>query len=151
MGNCKIISAYKSMKMHKVKYIKQRDEDDCGIACLAMLSLGKHTYHDARKALQFTKEAECFLTNNKAMKEGLDRLGIQHALRFSGIRSKSWTSIIDRGSVLLVGCGKRKDKDWHWVVYDGRVRRVFDPNPKLGIYIPNRRHKKPFTKLEIFP
>ena len=99
-----------------------------------------------------TKYDDCLLTSNKVIKSGLDALGIKRATRFTSVKSKSWKTLLQKDELMLVGCGKRKDGDWHWVVFDGKTGRVYDPNPeKPKSFIPDGRYKKPFQTLKIYP
>jgi len=135
-----------------LKPFKQKDDDDCGIACLVMLSMGRKTYKQALDAIGKSKNDDCLLTSNKVIKSGIDALEIKRANKFIGIKSKSWKTLMHKDQLMLVGCGMRSDGNWHWVVFDGKTGKVYDPDPKKPkSYVPNGRNKKPFRYLAIYP
>ena len=139
------------MAVRKLKHIRQSLSTSCGPACLAILA--RETESEAIKAIFAGRDpSEGMRTRWPQLRRGMSKL----RLRFEDPvrRVSDWSRIPETA---IVGCGKRKDPKgrdiWHWVVYqsDGNGSGlVYDPERAVP-YVPNGRHRKPFSYLPVVP
>ena len=79
------------------------------------------------------------------IRDGLAALGVPTGERASWFRN--WLTL---KAVSIVACGKQKNGDWHWVVYDGDRQLVYDPLKPAPV--PVRRFRmKPIAYLQVMP
>lgn len=140
--------------MPKLKRVLQKDRTGCGIACISMLSLGRKDYDEVKEMIYPVADYDyeydpSVYTDHKQLKTALDDLHIKHGGKFK-VCSKDWSVTKKKiNAITIVACGKRRG-NWHWIVFDGRSGLVYDPedaHPKP--YVPNNRHRRPFSYLEI--
>lgn len=126
--------------------IKQRGEEDCGVACVAMLiqryaGCPAASSYDAARAVLFGAR-EVGLTKTKDIKRALAAFGIQ-----AGRSRQSFTagSKNDLGLEFdaIVGTKPRKDESWHWMVWDAQRQVLIDPMNDG----PNRRHVTHYIRI----
>lgn len=106
-----------------MKFVKQRQDDDCGYACIAMVS--NKTYKEVKSV--------CFKSSwgmdTETLIQNLNKLEVSTAERFIPFRKYKWNSL---RSDAILRC-KFWDEDfekfvWHYVVWDSKRKRVLDPN-----------------------
>jgi hypothetical protein len=56
------------------------------------------------------------------MRRGLAAHKVKYAREIG--RHRSWAAI---KGMSLVKCGLNDDNEWHWVIYDGRTKTLYDP------------------------
>lgn len=104
-----------------MKTVEQREHNDCGVACVAMLAGVKYTvaraavYGDGRSKLTRTKDLHDALV-------GLGRKPL--ATRRTPFRSRE-VDDLDKDALIFVElkrCGSK-----HWVVWDCMAKKVRDP------------------------
>lgn len=102
-----------------MRLVKQRNENGCGVACVAMIA--GVTYSQAR-ALMFGERAGGY-TDTAQLREALGALGIQTAPKLVLFKSEA-PQDLPFNAILKTN---RRTKDWHWVVWDCRRQKVLDP------------------------
>ena len=118
--------------------IKQLGEEDCGIACVAMLiqryaACPAASSYDAARAVLFGAR-EVGLTKTKDIRRALAAFGIQ-----AGRRKNDLGLEFDA----IVGTKPRKDESWHWMVWDAQRQVLIDPMNDG----PNRRHVTHYIRI----
>lgn len=111
-----------------IRRVQQRDEDGCGIACVAMVT-GK-TYPQAKKFFQeqvFLPTDRKLLTRHYQLRRALRKLRMNTEKR----AFRNWRSI---ENLSIVPINRRQDGGWHWVVYipNGSRPYILDPAPGKG-------------------
>jgi hypothetical protein len=118
-----------------VKYIRQKAQTDCGIACLAMLA---GVSYPKAKALLFgpSHNATCYTTKDE-MRDALRYFGVITSKRL--VRCKR----LDRlGRDALLRTNVLNNGNWHWVVWDAAQGRILDP-------LPYKRGLRPYSGLVV--
>jgi ABC-type bacteriocin/lantibiotic exporter with double-glycine peptidase domain len=110
--------------------IKQKEDDDCGVACIAMLiqryaGCPASSSYDAARAILLGKR-EGDLLKTRDLKRALDAFGIK-----SGAKRRPFSPASNTNMALnfdaIVGTKPRKDKSWHWMVWDSKSQLLHDP------------------------
>ena len=109
-----------------IRRVQQRDDNGCGIACVAMVT-GK-TYRQAKKFFL----DHVFLPTEK--KPHTRHYQLRRALRDLRIRTekrtfRNWRSI---ESLSIVAINRRQDGGWHWVIFVPNGARPYILNPMTG-------------------
>ncbi len=134
--------------------VKQRERNDCGVACLAMLC--DATYEEAYLALLWRHED----TTTKQLREGAMKLGYstestpQHRLKPlripefweylpSPALSDFWY-LIPNNSLVKIPHPEGPGWGWHWVVW--RKGHIYDP--ARGVFSPAKYGSKPTSYME---
>lgn len=105
-------------------FVRQRNNKDCGVACLAMLC--GVTYEEAERAIPWRREGNLAGTTTKQLRIGAIKLGVltestpQHRLK--PLRGDKWADIPDNS---LVKIPHPKGHGWHWVAW--RKGKIYDP------------------------
>jgi ABC-type bacteriocin/lantibiotic exporter with double-glycine peptidase domain len=101
-----------------MKLIRQKEKNDCAIACLAMVS--GIPYDEAYTMLRSEKYVwlRDLPTPRRYVFNALRELGMQYEIVYDG-------SFVDHRSMVFVRC----DRSNHVVVYDAETRRILDPWP----------------------
>lgn len=125
-----------------MKYIKQKNKTDCGIAALAMLC--DVTYEEAERSIPWRRQGVLRGTDTKQLREGGAKLGYRvkstpksHLLRSQG---KGWSTIPPNSLVKIAADGGY----WHWVVWSGR--KIYDP--ARGVFLPKRYDTEPISYMQ---
>ena len=100
-----------------LRRVLQRGDKDCGVACVAMLA--NRSYTDACGLVHPDRR-----TKTKELSDALTSLGLECGRRLKPLGKKSYRDL-ECDAVLKVW--PRKDRSWHWVVWDARRKRVLDP------------------------
>lgn len=104
-----------------MKTIKQKGENDCGVACVAMLTGVE--YDEARKVIYADGRAK--LTKTKDLHDALIKLGREPmADRRKPFGSKTEHDL-DTDALVFVEIKDSGAK--HWIVWDAEAKRVRDP------------------------
>jgi hypothetical protein len=107
-----------------MKSIKQKHDDDCGIACIAMLS--RKTYGAVRT------EMFPFRTPENTVKKWLGEFGVRTASKFQDLNGRHYSEL-EFDALLAVNYRKEGlDLYWHWVVWDAKKGKIRDPNRPSG-------------------
>ena len=108
--------------MVKMKTIKQKEENDCGVACVAMLT-GK-TYEEARADIYPSGRSK--LTKTKDLSKALVKLGRKPLSdRRQPFGSKTPRDL-DTDALVFVEMDDGNDSK-HWVVWDAKAKKLRDP------------------------
>lgn len=102
-----------------MRRIVQRQQNDCGVACVAMLA--GVSYAVAKNILFPDSDASYTMTRD--LRVALIALGMKPAPRLIPLRSRLLQAI--PGAALLKTAPN--GRGWHWCVWDGK--RVLDPRP----------------------
>lgn len=105
--------------MKKIRYMRQRSESDCGVACVAMVA--GVTHRQAFEMFGFHNGEEVFYTRHSQLIDALEKLGcvVQRKV------FRSWRKI--PGCAIVPVNHRKNRKYFHWVVFDGEA--ILDPNP----------------------
>src|SRR5450631_708862 len=104
-----------------MRRVIQKAEMDSAIACVAMLA-GVHY----REALDVFDDKESAVKDGNfapALRLAFARLGLRPSRRLKKFRGYE---ALKRNAILKVN-PYNKGKDWHWVAWDARGNRIFDP------------------------
>jgi hypothetical protein len=121
-----------------MKRVAQKDEQGCGVACVAMLA--HVSYDEARERMFPGKKGG--LTTDEMIRRALRYYGIGLGRRFS-LRGKGYSDLQKDG--LLRSSISWNDAKWfHWMVWDARSQAILDPsasrissrNTRLIAYFP---------------
>jgi hypothetical protein len=127
----------------KIKFVPQENRNSgCGAACLAMVS--GVSYDEALAKLFTDGRSRGLRTQYPQMRAGLRRLGIRHARKI--LKHRTWDAI---ETVSLVKCGVDQDGNWHWVIYDGKCCKLYDPL-REGPTEPDGRSRRVSPHLPIY-
>lgn len=113
--------------------IIQREQHDCGVACVAMLiqrhaSQSAATSYDAALSVMFG-EAKPRITSVMEIRRSLRHFGIEiggRSVRFTPDQPKKMGLSFDA----LITTEQRNDLRWHWMVWDSHGQRLLDPLPE---------------------
>jgi ABC-type bacteriocin/lantibiotic exporter with double-glycine peptidase domain len=116
------------VKIHTggIKRVGQKDENGCGIACVAMV-MGK-TYPQAKKFFLeqvFLPTDRKLHTRHYQLRRALWKLRIATEKR----AFRNWRSI---ENLSIVPINRRLDGGWHWVVFVPNNTRPYMLDPALG-------------------
>jgi hypothetical protein len=110
----------------RISHVRQRGEDDCGVACTAMLA--DISYAQAKTTLMNHVGSSSLLTKTKHLRAALDESNIRLG---SEVRSSDWNQLLGLGRVLLLSTNylEERDSNWHWCVFDPARHKtpVLDP------------------------
>lgn len=110
------------MAVCELKTIKQIEENDCGVACVAMLA--DVSYAIARATIY--PKGRSKLTKTKDLSEALRKLGRQPlSNRRQPFNSKK-PHDLDTDALVFVELKNRQNSK-HWVVWDAKSRELRDP------------------------
>ena len=104
-----------------MRRIRQKDDEGCGVACAAMLS--GQSYAFVRKLMFAEKEVRA--TSTKELIAALAAIGCRPATRLVPLRSRGYRDL-EFDAVLKIW-PRQNNRNWHWVVWDFRRKRVIDP------------------------
>lgn len=133
--------------MH-LRHVRQRNKSSgCGPACVAILAgVG---FDQAVRAIWGRDQKTGLYTDYGQLRLALKKLGVRAA---RGLRSASFASA---PGVYIYGCQRNKTKDyWHWVVYDGRTQRLYDPlKPRFSLANAEAldREYRPYSRMRVWP
>ena len=124
------------LPVRPIKYVPQRRDDDCGIACTAMLA--GVSYAEARASI-VDRRALTLLTDSFEMRRGLATHGIRLG---SEVRCADWGRLLPIGRPLLLAVNyvECRNSDWHWMAFDPSRPEtpVHDPRDKAAKSIDRR-------------
>jgi ABC-type bacteriocin/lantibiotic exporter with double-glycine peptidase domain len=103
-----------------MRMIKQRNETDCGIACLAMLA--SISWAQAKHALFGKRRRKGFYTTKDEMRAALIRFGVITSKRLVVCRNPER---LERDAPLRTNV--LANGNWHWAVWDAKRKKVLDP------------------------
>lgn len=132
----------------RFRLVQQKNRSSgCGPACVAMVA--RVSYDRARRAM-FDDDRETSLWSEYPdLRRALKALGCRAASR--GVRS---TSFEQASEPSIFACKWREKSDSrHWVLYDPRSRRIYDPaRPRPIPLTPavNRRYR-PHSRMTVHP
>lgn len=107
-----------------MKTIKQKNLNDCGVACVAMLA--RVDYQDAFDAIHPTGRSK--LTHTKDLHVALERLGRKPLTKTRiGFRSKA-PDDLNNDALIFVKMGKKGKRGGHWIVWDAKAKKLRDPD-----------------------
>ncbi|MEQ1514881.1 MAG: cysteine peptidase family C39 domain-containing protein [Usitatibacteraceae bacterium] len=102
--------------------IEQREENDCGVACVAMLTTGD--YDDAFKVIHSNGRSK--LTKTADLHAALIALGREPLTKTrQPFHGKSLRDL-DTDALVFVEMENGKDSK-HWVVWDAKAKKTRDP------------------------
>ena len=102
-----------------MRRVKQLDEDGCGLACVAMLTA--RTYPAVRK--DFPDKING--THLRDLRAIMRHYGVKCGERLIPLRTRKPS---DLPFDALIKINPRVGgKEWHWVIWDQRRRRILDP------------------------
>jgi ABC-type bacteriocin/lantibiotic exporter with double-glycine peptidase domain len=105
-----------------MKLLRQKRDDDCGIACVAMLA--GVTYERAKSKIFGDRDIE--LTQAPMLRDALRELGRKPARGVVPLRGRDYRTL-EHPALLKVN-PRKGGMEWHWVVWTGS--RILDPkNP----------------------
>jgi ABC-type bacteriocin/lantibiotic exporter with double-glycine peptidase domain len=105
-----------------MKTIKQKEENDCGVACVAMLT--GTSYDEARAAIY--PKGRSKLTKTKDLHSALVKLGRKPlSVRRQPFASKTLRDL-DTDALVFVEMDDGDDSK-HWVVWDAKAKKLRDP------------------------
>lgn len=105
-----------------MKTIKQREENDCGVACVAMLA---GTSYDEARAVIYPK-GRSKLTKTKDLSKALVKLGRKP---LSDRRQPFGSKVpqdLDTDALVFVEMDNGDDSK-HWIVWDAKAKKLRDP------------------------
>ena len=105
-----------------MKIVKQREENDCGVACVAMLTTGK--YEDALEIIY--PRGRSRLTKTADLHAALIALGRKPLTKGRKSFKGKTLADLDTDVLLFVEMDNGNDAK-HWVVWDARAKKVRDP------------------------
>ncbi|RDC60879.1 hypothetical protein HME9302_02095 [Alteripontixanthobacter maritimus] len=105
-----------------MKTIKQKEENDCGVACVAMLA--NASYDEARHAVY--KMGRSKLTKTKDLHEALIKLGRKPLSARRKPFGKKALSDLDTDALVFAEL-KDGDNSKHWMVWDTKAKTLRDP------------------------
>jgi len=120
-----------------MRYVRQRTDTECGIACIAMLA--DVSYEDARQALFGPKHKGKGRTQKDQMRKALTGFGVITTKRL--IRCARQPTL--KRDALVRANVAPKSGNWHWAVWDARRQRFLDPLPY------KKNNLKPYSYLVI--
>ena len=103
-----------------MKLVKQRDENGCGLACVAMVA--GRPYSAIRKILG---SDEVGPTQLRKLRQIMRQHGIAAGERMIPLRSRTPFEL--PFDALIKMNPRRNGREWHWVIWDHRRRRILDP------------------------
>jgi ABC-type bacteriocin/lantibiotic exporter with double-glycine peptidase domain len=114
-----------------MKRVKQKHENDCGIACIAMIA--GVSYREALKAayqdyLSDDWNRKDFRLGQKEIRAALDNFGLKLGRK---VRTTDWNKVPDRALAAIRY--EPEINEWHWVVHirDSADRFVLDPRKTI--------------------
>jgi hypothetical protein len=112
-----------------MKFVKQRGDYDCGIACLAMVT--GLTYAQAKTLMFPPGHGWCNeLTDHYDIKKALEKAGVERGRRF--VRGPKKFSGMHKTAIVAASMNKTRDR-WHWVVFDAERGKILDPEKDLAV------------------
>jgi len=103
-----------------MRFIRQRTNTDCGVACLAMLA--GISWAQARRALFGNVPTKSFSTDTKRMRAALLKFGIVTSLRPIACKNPAR---LKRDALLRTNV--KANGGSHWAVWDSKRQRILDP------------------------
>src|SRR5687768_2221892 len=103
-----------------MRLVRQLDEYGCGLACVAMIT--GRSYSAIREALG---DDEVGPTQLSDLKEVMRRHRIRCGERLVPLRTRSPMDL--PFDALLKVNPRRAGREWHWVIWDHRRKRILDP------------------------
>lgn len=104
-----------------MRLIRQRNEKDCGVACVAMLA--GVSYPNAKKMIFGTETAG--LVGASDVRSALEAFGHVPGRSLTPLRGRDYRTL--PGPAILK-VNPRANGEWHWIVWNGK--RVLDPKKK---------------------
>jgi hypothetical protein len=123
-----------------MRLIVQRDEEGCGIACVAML---KGISYAAARRLMFGNN-KVKHTQTRDLVSALKCLGLmpqKKQLTSFGKRYARYSELPE--NAILKANPRKGGRYWHWIVWDVRRKKLLDPLPTEDRYL----HPKPISFL----
>jgi len=106
-----------------LRRIIQEDEAGCGVACVAIFA--QVGYDDARKVM-FGRRSGSY-TSTGDIRWALGRFGFKPARRLVRFGKKRHYTDLREDAVLKLKARAHGEREWHWVVWDARRRKLIDP------------------------
>lgn len=103
-----------------MRLVKQRDDYGCGLACVAMVA--GRPYSAIRKTLGSDAVGP---TQLRKLREIMRQYGVTAGERMIPLRTRTPFEI--PFDALIKMNPRRDGKEWHWVIWDHRRRRILDP------------------------
>ena len=108
-----------------MRHVIQKDENGCGMACVAMLA--GVDYETSCKRLFRTKSGKGRYTHTKEIKAALRRAGLRTDRRCVRFKKDEGPLILQFDAIMITRAAKQHGT-FHWVVWDSKARRVLDPD-----------------------
>jgi ABC-type bacteriocin/lantibiotic exporter with double-glycine peptidase domain len=107
-----------------MKLIKQKDTTGCGLACVAMIT--GQTYNQVKRKYLPAPRLEKLNILGEYYTDAKDLHNLSKNIAPKMISVKYWETI---PNFAIVALGKRKDKSWHWVVFQRKnsIPVFYDP------------------------
>lgn len=129
------------------RLVQQKNRSSgCGPACVAMVA--RVSYDQATRAIFNDDRTTELGTEYRHLRDGLKALGLRtsFAVRATTFEQASEPSI-------FAVKWREQSRKWHWVLYDPRTRRIFDPNRPRPIPLTpavDRRYR-PYSRMTVHP
>ena len=127
--------------MTLLRHQQQELGSNCGPACVAMLAgVSQQQACRAMFGEILTRNAYSFWPD---IRRALKHLGLRHGKRAYFV--SKWESV---PGMAIVGCSRRSNGDWHWVVCSPVESLIYDPERERPVAFANTR-RKPFSYLTV--
>lgn len=111
--------------------VAQKGDEDCGVACVAMLiqryaGCPAASSYDAARAVMFGAR-DIGLTKGKDLAKALEAFGVHLKSKKQPFKPPSKNKMgLDFDAI--VGTEPRKDNSWHWMIWDSVNKVLLDPD-----------------------
>jgi hypothetical protein len=127
--------------MTLLRHQRQQLFSNCGPACVAMLA--GTSQKEACRAMFGEVLSRNVYSTWADIRRALTHLGLRHGKRAHFV--SKWESVPD---FAIVGCSRRSNGDWHWVVCSPVEGLIYDPEKERPVRFANTR-RKPFSYLTV--
>jgi hypothetical protein len=127
--------------MTLLRHQRQELSSNCGPACVAILA--GTSQEQACRAMFGDIRSRNAYSFWPDIRRALKQLGVKHGKRANYV--SKWESVPD---IAIVGCSRRNDGYWHWVVCSPAEGLIYDPEKERPIPFANTR-RKPFSYLTV--
>jgi ABC-type bacteriocin/lantibiotic exporter with double-glycine peptidase domain len=123
--------------------VTQRESNDCGVACVAMIiqryaGCPQASAYDAAKAVMF-RGSRASYTDTRDLRIALRSFGIEIGHR-SVAFAKCRHNDVGLNFDAIIKTKPNREGYWHWLVWDSQNHVLLDPNPKKKTNSHKRAH-----------
>ena len=104
-----------------MRRVSQLHPDGCGVACVAMI-VGV-SFNEARRCM--FGHQEITTTRTRDIRKALREFGIASSRLVRSTPRTRYFRNLEQDAILKTR--SRSDNDWHWIVWDGKHKKLLDP------------------------